>query len=96
MNRFRLLLLMAFVVAVTAISGVTYAAQEPAAATQATDQEVVAKQKAADQAVKARAMKDAALKKRQDAQKFIRENATGYQPGTDGTTPANAGKGGTQ
>jgi hypothetical protein len=94
MNRFRLLLVMTFVLAAMALSGATYAAQEPAAATQTTGQDAVAKQQSADQAARARAMKDAALKRRQDAQKFLNEHSTGYQPGTDGTAPSNTGTGG--
>jgi Flp pilus assembly protein TadB len=96
MNRFRLLLLTAFVLAGTVLAGVAFAAQEPAPPNQATGQDAVAKQKAAEQAVKARAMRDAVQKRRQDAQKFLKENATGHQPAAEGAAPANAGTGGGQ
>lgn len=93
MNRFRLLLVSIFVLAIPALSGVTYAAQEPVAATatQATGQDAAAKQKTAVLAAKARAKRDAVQKQRLDAQKFIRENATGHQPRIDGTAPEKAG-----
>jgi C4-dicarboxylate-specific signal transduction histidine kinase len=90
LNRFRLLLLTAFVVAATALSAVTYAAQEP----QAAGQNPVTVKKETDQAAKARAQRAAVLKQRKDAQKFIRENATGHQPGTDVPASDNAGPGG--
>jgi hypothetical protein len=41
-------------------------------------------------------MRDAALKRRQDVQKFLNEHSTGYQPGTSGTAPSNTGTGGTK
>ena len=94
MNRFRLLLATICALAVTALSG-AYAAQEPAAP-EKTAQDAIANQKSAEQAAKARAMKDAALKRRQDAQKFLNEHSTGYQPGTSGAAPSNTGTGGTK
>jgi hypothetical protein len=97
-NRFRLLLFAAFVVAVTALSmgaSATYAGQDSTAAKQAAGQDLGAAKRAED-AAHARAQKDAAIKRRHEIQDFVRKAAEGQQSGTQAATPDKTGKGGKQ
>jgi len=90
MNRFRLLLFTLFVVAVTAFSsgiGVSYAQQDPAATPPAVAQDPAAAAKLKAAAVRARAQRDAAIKKRRDAKDYIKKVVEGQQV----TTPGNSG-----
>jgi hypothetical protein len=82
MNRFRLLLCTSLVVAVTALSsgiGVTYAQQDPAAATPPAAQDPAAVKQKADAAVRARAQRDAAINKRRAAKEYIKKVVEGQQ-----------------
>jgi hypothetical protein len=99
MNRFRLLLCTLFVVAVTAFSpgiGVTYAQQDSAVAQPTPEQERAAAKRAEADAVRARAQRDAAIKRRQDAKKYIQKVIDGQQSGASAAAPSNSGKGGAQ
>jgi len=99
MNRFRLLLFTTFVVAVTALPfavSITYAGQDPAAAKPAAEQDPAAVKRAADAAVRARAQRDAAIKRRHDTKKYIQKVIEGQQPGATAPAPGNAGKEGTK
>ena len=97
MDRFRLMLVTAMLLAVSILSwgtGDSYAQQESAGAKQADDP-AAAKRKA-DAAIRARAQRDAAIKKRHDAQKYIQKVVEGQQSGAAASAPGNAGKGGSQ
>jgi hypothetical protein len=96
MNRFTFFLITAFIMAVTAFSsgiGVSYAQQDPAAATPADVKDPVAAKRKADAAVLARAKRDEAIKKRQESKKYIQKVIEGQQ---SGAAPDNAGKEGTK
>ena len=96
MNRFRLLLVTAFMIAVTAPcwgTGVSSAQQAPEVKA-AADKDPVAAKRKADAAIRARAQRDAAIKKRHDTQKYIQKVVEGQQSGA--AAPENAGKGGPQ
>jgi hypothetical protein len=94
MNGFRLLLVAALVVAVTALSwgGISYAQQAPAEVKPAVEKDPAAAKRKADAAIRARAQRDAAIKKRHETKKYIQKVVEGQQSGA--ATPDNAGKGG--
>jgi hypothetical protein len=106
MNRFSHLLFTTFVVAVMALSsGINVtcaqqgsaavkpaAEQDPAAVKPAAEQDPAAAQRAAAAAVRARAQRDAAVKRRHEAQKYIQKVVEGQQPGTGVAAPDKAGK----
>jgi hypothetical protein len=98
-NRFRLLLVAALVVAVTALSsgiGVTYAQQDPAAVPLTAEQKAAAAKLDKAAAIRARAQRDAAIKKRHDAKTYINKVVEGQESGAAATAPDNTGKGGAQ
>lgn len=94
-NRFRLLLLMALVIAVTAFSpgiSATYAQQEPAATKPTAEQKAAAAERKAEAAVRARAKRDEAIKKRRDLKEYVKKVVEGQQSGAAATAPDKAGK----
>jgi len=98
MNKFGLLLVAAFMAAVTALcwgTGVSYAQQGPEVKA-AGDKDPAAVKRKTDAAIRARAQRDAALKKRHDTQKYIKQVVEGQQSGAAAPAPEKAGKGGAQ
>jgi len=96
MKRFRLLLFAMLAVAVTALSwgtGVTYAEQDSKKDVKRSHEQdqAAAKKRADADAVKVRTQRDAAIKKRHDAQKAIQKIVRGEQPAAV-SAPDNAGK----
>jgi hypothetical protein len=93
-NGFSILLLTAFMAAVTIFSwgtGVTYAGQKKAVAPPPTaEQQAAAKKRADADAAKVRAQRDARIKNRHEAQKAIQKIVEGEKPAAAG--PGNAGK----
>jgi hypothetical protein len=94
MNRFRFLLLTAFIVAVSVLSwgtSVTFANQDSAAPHKATEKEIAAKKRADADAPRARAQRDAAIKQRAEGRKYIQKMIKGQQP-APAAEPDKAGK----
>lgn len=96
MNRFKLLLCMSFVVAVTVLfSGINVACAQQASPAAAPDsvaaaqERAAAKERAAARAITKRAEM---LKKRQEAKKYIQKVIEGQQPGAGSAAPDNTGK----
>jgi hypothetical protein len=94
MNRIRLLLFSMFLVVVTALSsgiGVTYADQNPVDAKKAVEKDPAATKRKADAAVRARAQRDAAVKRRHDTKDYIKKVVEGQQSGTTSAAPDSGG-----
>ena len=88
MNRFRNYLLTTFAVGVIAFSYVisaAYAQQDSTNAPQTAEQKAAAEKRDKVAATQARAMRDAAIKKRQAAKEYIKKVVEGQQPGAADT-----------
>ena len=97
MNRFMLLMVTTFLVAVMVLSSgisVTYAQQDPMPAKPAVENDPVAAQRKADAAARALAKRAEMLKQRKAAREFIKKVVEGQQPGAAAPAPDNAGTGG--
>lgn len=94
-NRFLLFLCATFVGAVTTLCsgiGISYSGQEPATAKKAEVNDPAAAKRKAAAAVRARAQRDAAVKRRHDSKEYIKKVVEGQQPGATVAAPSNAGK----
>jgi hypothetical protein len=95
MNRFRLLIIITLVMAVTAFStgiGISYA-EQPSNSAKPTDEEAAAATKRKeDSAVKALTKRAEMLKQRKAAKEYIKKVVEGQQPLPDAAAPNNAGK----
>ena len=99
MNRFKLLILTSFVIAVTALSpgiSITYAEQGPTAAIKTDIKDPAAAKLKADAAARALAKRADMLKQRKEARDYIRKVVEGQQAVRAAPVPDNAGTGGAQ
>jgi hypothetical protein len=94
MNRFRLLIIITLVMAVTAFStgiGISYA-EQPSNSAKPTDEEAAATKRKEDSAVKALTKRAEMLKQRKAAKEYIKKVVEGQQPPADTAAPNNAGR----